>query len=128
MGERQHAGDRTHVRARWRHQLKVDIDDDFPLYQEVHLEHQAVDGGVHGSLDRVLYGHEGEVGPPRPHGVEHLGQTRYREHGSRGVVGLGEQRLLREGARRSEKGDGDGVRPSTPTALWGRRPGHVRAG
>ena len=54
---------------------------------------------------------------PRLDGVEDLGQSPDRKHGSRCIVGLGEQRLLGEGARRPQEGDRADLRSGTPAAL-----------
>ena len=54
--------------------MEVDVEDHFALDEQVDVEDQAVDGGVHGALDGVLDGHEAQVDLAGPDRVEHLGQ------------------------------------------------------
>jgi hypothetical protein len=106
----------------------VDVEDDFALNEELDIEDEAVHNGVDSALDGVLDGHEGEVGQSRLHGVEDLGQSCDRKDWSRGVVGLGEERFLREGAGRPQEGDGAELGSGAAAACRGRRGVHVRAG
>ena len=52
----------------------MDVEHDLALDQEVDVEDQAVDGGVHRALDGVLDGDEGQVDAPGPDRLERVGQ------------------------------------------------------
>ena len=69
------------------------------------LEGEGVDRDVHGALDRVLDGDEAEVELAVVGGGEHLGDRRHRHELVAGQVVLREQRLLGEGALRTEEAD-----------------------
>ena len=121
MRERHDPPDGAARRAGDAEQVEVHVEHHLALDQEVHVEDEAVDGGVHGALDGVLDGDEGQVDAPGADRLERVGQRGRRHDVAGGVVGLGEERLLGERARRPEEGD-------RPDPCRCRRPFHVRAG
>ena len=95
VGKGEDAADRSHFRSRRGHQLHVDVENDLALDEELDIEDQAVDDGVHGAFDGVLDGDEGQIGRSVVDGVENLGEAPHGKDRARGVVGLGEAGLLR---------------------------------
>ena len=93
----------------------MDGEDDLPHDEQVALEDQGVEVGVHGALDRVLDGQEAQVGRPVVDRGQHVGERRQGHQVGRGQVGLAEQRLLGERAGRPEEADPGG---------WGGGTGH----
>ena len=55
--------------------MKVNVENHLSLNEEVDVERQAVHGGVHGALDRVLDGNEPQVDLAGTYGFEDLGQV-----------------------------------------------------
>ena len=85
--------------------MEVDVEDHLPLDEEIDLEDETVDGGVHGALDGVLDRDEGQRRTTAAHGLEGLGERGGGNEVGGRVVGLGEQGLFGEGPRRSEEAD-----------------------
>ena len=82
----------------------MDVHDHLTLNVQVDVVNQAVDGGADRPLDPVLNGHEAEVDLALGDGVEHRRDGGQGRQVRRGQVGLGQERLLREGGRRAEVG------------------------
>ena len=104
VGIRGHRADVGEPGARTGHEVEVDVHHDLALNVQVDVVDQAVDGGADGPLDPVLDGHEAQVGPAPGHRVEHAGDGGEGRQLGRSQVGLGQQRLLREGRSRAEVG------------------------
>ena len=86
-------------------EVEVHRDHDLALDEQVVVERQQVEGDGDRTLDGVLDGDEPEVDLARVGGAEHVGDRRVRHEVQLRQVGLGEQRLLGEGAGRTEEAE-----------------------
>ncbi len=93
--------------ARRRKQAQLHVEHDLALDQQVVREREPVDRHVDRALDRVLDRDEAEIDLSRLRRHEHIADRRDRHQLAEGEVGLREQRLLREGAERSEEPDAE---------------------
>ena len=91
--------------ARRGEEAQLHVEHDLALDEKVVVEDEAVDRGVHRALDRVLDRDEAEVDIARFGRDEHLSDRRDGHEVALREVGLGEQRLLGEGAERPEETD-----------------------
>ena len=94
-------------------QVLADGEDDFPLEDEVVLEHQRVDGLGDRALDCVLHCDEAEVDLAGGCGVEYFRPGRELDQLLVGEIGLAEQGLLGERARRAEVSDAQHGEPQS---------------
>ena len=78
---------------------------DLPLDEELVLEDERVEADVDAALDRVLDGHEPDVGVARLGRRQHLRDRAVGHELLACEVGLREQRLFGERARRAQEGD-----------------------
>ena len=86
-----------------RRQRHVDVEHDLANDHEIVIEGERVEGEVDHPFDRVLDRHEAEIDVTTGDRVEHIGHRSVRPQIAIGEIGLGPQRLLGEGAERSEE-------------------------
>ena len=103
--DRHHAPDVAQRGARWGEQAELHVEHDLALDQQVVREREPVDRRVDRAFDRVLDRDEAEIDLARFGRHEHVADRRDRHELAEGEVGLREQRLLGEGAERSEEAD-----------------------
>jgi hypothetical protein len=104
--ERQHLLDVGDLRPGLREQAHRDRQVDLTLDEQVALERERVDGDRDRALDRVLDGDEPDLARARLDGRDHVGHADDRDPLAGGEIVLGEERLLGEGPRGAEEGDG----------------------
>ena len=92
--------------ARLHQQVEVDVDDHLALDQQIGLERQGVDGGVHRALDHVLDGGEPVVDIAPLGGPQHLDDAAELHVVVGGEIGLAEHGLLGERTDRPQVADG----------------------
>ena len=101
------AGDRRPGQAE---QVHLHRDDDLALDQQVGLEGQRVERDVDRTLDGVLERDDAEVDVAVRRGVDHVDDRGELDELARGQIGLGEQGLLGERARRPQIADAHATR------------------